>query len=203
MTEALVPPEPQQLCQQLFRDLADAAASADHPLRLVTLSTIHDNSARARTVVLRQVNPDAGSVLIHTDARSGKIEQINRNPHGCLLAWDPSRQMQLILSGSFSVHTADDVADALWQASPPASLRACLAPAAPGTVATGPDCNLPESLRGRIPDASELQAGRSNFAAIRLQIESIEWLQLHGNGHLRLKLQLLSGRLVHAEWLMP
>ncbi len=203
MTESLVPPEPQELCDQLFRQLSDAAASTDHPLRLVTMSTVDDNRPRSRTVVLREVHQQNGSVLIHTDARSTKIRQIQLNPAGCLLAWDPSRQMQIILNGTFSVHTSDATADALWDASPASSLRACLAPAAPGTVATGPDCNLPESLRARIPDAAELQSGRSNFAAIQLQIESMEWLQLHRHGHLRLRLRLQSGRLAHAEWLMP
>ncbi len=203
MTDSLRPPAPQELLHSLMQQLEHAAQMADHPFRTAVLTTQGSDGPRSRTIVVRSACADTGSILLHTDQRSTKVTEIQNCPNGSLLCYDSTAQVQLILSGQLSIHTDDDIAEQVWDQSAATSLRTYLAPHAPGTVLAGPNCNLPEEFRRRVPDRSELIAARANFAVIRLQLVLIEWLQLHRKGNLRLRMRLRQGTLTHADWIAP
>jgi pyridoxamine 5'-phosphate oxidase len=165
--------------------LKTACTERNHGWRLPVLATQAGHSIRQRTIVLRDVLPDHRRLLFHTDLRSPKIAQIQMNPNASLLFYDHASAVQLQVSGQVSVETYSPQADRLWEISPPESLRSYLAPQTPGTPADNPDDNLPESVRGRIPERSEIEPGRCHFAILRFEVSDIEWLQLDREGNRR------------------
>jgi hypothetical protein len=149
------------------------------------------------------VDAERRSLLIHTDARSPKVAQIQECPAVSLLFYDQSLNVQLQMHGIASIHRLDSVAEELWRNSPPSSLRMYLGPLAPGTICTGPAFNLPSALVGRIPEQEELAPGYHNFAVVQILVQEMEWLRLSRDGNLRCRFLYQNGTLQNAEWMAP
>ena len=175
--------------------------------RLPCVATHSSGDCRLRTVVLRGVDKCFRRLVFHTDLRSGKAADIQQNPDVSLLFYDPTIAVQIVIQGMATVHTNQELADQLWLESAPASLKMYLGPLPPGSVRLRPDCNQPESVRSRIPERTELNLGRSNFAAIVIDVRTMDWLQLSRDGNYRayLTYQREAGELLTFEgaWLTP
>jgi hypothetical protein len=154
-------------------------------------------------VVLRRVDSEQGMLWMHTDVRSGKVEDIRREARVSLLFYDHSSESQLWVGGAAQVMTEGADVDWLWEHSAASSLRMYLAPGVPGSPAESGSCNLPEGVRGRIPEREELAAGRLNFAVLRVSVEELEWLQLSREGNLRAVFERLPGGEVCQRWVLP
>ncbi len=170
--------------------------------RLPVLGTTWQGRARQRTVVLRDVDADTRHLVFHSDIRARKLVEITTNSRVSLLFYDRQRQVQLSLSAIATVHQTDRVADELWSSESIASLRGYLAPFAPGTEFDVPETNLPADLREHLPDATRIQAGRKNFAALVLTVTNADCVMLRRSGNLRAKFDY-SARNVRRSWLAP
>lgn len=185
-------------------DLLESSSAGNAPgWRLPVLATLTDDGCEQRTVVLRVVDRDHGALFFHTDIRSSKVEQIRKDGRVSLLFYDHDRSMQLKIRGVASIHQTDEFAHLLWDAGTPASLKMYSAPLSPGTQCNSFNHNMTESLLGRLPERHEIEAGRVNFCAIRIVVQSAEWLRLSQSGHLRASFELIEGRLDSADWIAP
>ena len=185
-------------------DLLESSAAGNAPgWRLPVLATLTDHGCEQRTVVLRVVDRDNGALLFHTDVRSSKVEQIRKDGRVSLLFYDHDRSVQLKIRGVASIHQTDEFAQSLWEAGTPASLKMYSAPLSPGTQCDSFNHNMAESLLGRLPERHEIESGRVNFCAIRIVVQSAEWLRLSQSGHLRASFELIEGRLKSTGWIAP
>ena len=185
-------------------DLLESSAAGNAPgWRLPVLATLTDHGCEQRTVVLRVVDHDHGALLFHTDVRSSKVGQIRKDGRVSLLCYDHDRSVQLKVRGVASIHQEDKLAQSLWESGTPASLKMYSAPLSPGVQSESFNHNMSDSLLGRIPERNEIEAGRVNFCAIRILVQSAEWLRLSQSGHLRASFQLIEGRLNCADWIAP
>lgn len=162
------------LLDHVWTYVADAATDSQHPFRTPTFGTVSGDAPRVRTVVLRTADREARTLGFHTDRRSQKIEQIRSSPRVVWQGWDRERSQQFRLRGTASIHTDDDVADALWTAASDDERRLYRRPTAPGTPVEAPGHGLDETA-----------PGRPHFAVIRTVIDEIHWLHLHPGGHYR------------------
>jgi hypothetical protein len=178
----------------IARGMADRRSPFHHP----TLATLGaDGRPRLRTLILRGCDVQERSLRLHTDTRSEKVSEIGLDPRVGLHFYDPAAKIQLRIEGSATLNTDNAVADAAWAGSRLFS-RQCygIAPG-PGTaIAAADDFALPEtSDAGTAP-------GRANFCAIKVQIESLEWLYLAAAGHRRALFRWPDER-QQAGWLAP
>jgi pyridoxamine 5'-phosphate oxidase len=182
----------------IWRELSAAAADREHEWREVVLATTDGEVGDARTVVLREVEPEAHLLRIYTDERSGKVLQLRRHPQGTLLAWSRQRRWQLRCRVSLSLLTSGLAVSSRWarvRLSPGA--RDYLSPLPPGTpVAQAPSANAPDRPLGSPLRDSPVE--RSAFAVIEVQVLSWDWLELHPQGHRRARFDPAGGR-----WLQP
>jgi len=195
--------ELQTIFDQCWQKLMNAAQTPGAAWRTPVLATVLANQPRQRTVVLRHADSASGSLWIHTDLRSAKIEQITQQPAVSLLFYDPAAETQLQVRGHATVHTSGPARQQLWDSSPESSLRMYLAPQPPGIPASSPSPNLPGQFIGRVPTRADLQAGLASFAAVQIQMHSLEWLQLSRDGHRRAAFTAPAGTLRQATWLEP
>jgi hypothetical protein len=154
-----------------WRELARATREREHEWRVMTLATVDGERAEARSVVLREADADERTLLFYTDDRSPKLRQIAAHPLGTLLLWSPALGWQLRLR--VQLQRVDDGLEvssrwARMKLSP--SAQDYLAPLAPG------------SPLGR---GSEDRGSREHFAVVRARVLSIDWLELHADGHRR------------------
>ena len=185
-------------------NLLESSAAENAPgWRLPVLATLTDHGCEQRTVVLRVVDRAHGVLLFHTDVRSSKVEQIRKDGRVSLLFYDHDRSVQLKIRAVASIHQEGELAQSLWEAGTPASLKMYSAPFAPGTICDAFNHNMTESLLGRLPDRHEIESGRINFCAIRVLAQSAEWLRLSQSGHLRASFEYVHGRMESACWVTP
>ena len=185
-------------------DLLESSAAGNAPgWRLPVLATLTDHGCEQRTVVLRVVDRGQGALLFHTDVRSSKVEQIRKDGRVSLLFYDHDRSVQLKIRGVAAIHQADECAQSLWESGTPASLKMYSAPLSPGVKCDSFNHNMTPSLLGRLPERNEIEAGRVNFCALRILVQSAEWLRLSQSGHLRACFELTEGLLQSAGWIAP
>ena len=156
----------------LWQQLQLAAQQRDHEWRTMALATVQDDEAQARSVVLREVDAAARELIFFTDARSAKVAQMRQRPIGTLLCWSARLSWQLRLRVHLGVQTAGLKVSSRWarlKLTPAA--QDYLSPLPPGSPLTEP--YEPE------------RASRDHFAVVNAHVLSVDWLELHADGHRR------------------
>lgn len=155
----------------LWRELAAAPRDKAHPWRTPVLATTDGELGDARTVVIRSVDTEARTVLLYTDARSPKAAQIAAHPLGTLVLWSPALSWQLRLRVRLELQTDGLAASSHW-----AQLK--LAPGAQDYLsALPPGSALDHAIGAR--------GERAHFALLEAAVQSVDWLELHADGHRR------------------
>ncbi len=160
----------QQAC---WRELAACTRDKAHAWRVLALATRDGDAADLRSVVLREVDAAAHTLVFFTDARSPKVAQISAQPQAMLLAWSAALGWQLRLRVRLAVQTSGLAVSSRWarlKLSPAA--QDYLSPLPPGATLDGPP-HTPE------------RDSRSHFAVVTAQVQAMDWLELHAQGHRR------------------
>jgi pyridoxamine 5'-phosphate oxidase len=167
------PATPAAVRTGLWQQLGLACSDKRHGWRTPVLATVDGDAADARTVVLREADEAAQRLLLFTDARAHKVAQLRRHPRGTLVMWSTELGWQLRCRVQLSVEDSGLSVSSRWariKLSPAA--QDYLAPVAPGTALGG-------AVAGGGPPAREF------FAVVTAQVLSIDWLELHAQGHRR------------------
>jgi pyridoxamine 5'-phosphate oxidase len=191
--------------QDIWQLLVQAVSDRSCGWRLPVVASRSGRGVRQRTVVLRGVDPVRRTLLIHTDARSPKVGQMEVDDRVSVLFYDSTRAVQLSVTATASIHRSDQTAEQLWNNSHPLSLKYCLGPDAPGTESAVPTVNLPEEWRSAEPSRTDLEQARENFAAIEFSVRRIDWLSLSRDGNLRAVFEYTPEHpeTVARQWLAP
>ena len=169
----------------IWQELQQAAQQPGHEWRHMTLATVEDQVAQARTVVLREVDISAGELMFFTHARSAKVRQMTANPQGTLLCWSTQIGWQLRLHVTLEVETGGLKVSSRWA-------RLKLTPAAQDYLSPLPP-GSPVTARYE-PE----RASRDHFAVVTASVRSTDWLELHADGHRRACFDADG-----AQWLQP
>ena len=172
----------------VWRELAQAVRSPGHAWRLAVLATRNAEGADARSVVLRELDADARQLLIYTDARSPKLQQLASHPQGMLVLWSAALGWQLRLSVTLEAETSGLRLSSRW-----ALLK--LTPAAQDYLSPFPPGSTLDAPAGATTPARD---SREHFALITAQVSAVDWLELHAQGQRRARFDA-SG----AAWLTP
>lgn len=154
-----------------WQELERASQEREHGWRIMTLATVEGEQAHARSVTLRGVDASARRLVFYTDDRSPKLAQMKRHPLGTLLAWCPSLSWQVRLQVHLAQETDSSLVSDRW-----ARLRLTpaaqdyLSPMAPGEPLTHP---------------GQERGSREHFSIVNAEVLSLDWLELHPEGHRR------------------
>jgi pyridoxamine 5'-phosphate oxidase len=184
---------------RLVRGGADRRSAFHTP---VVASIDADGMPQQRVMVLRKSIEADATMRFHTDLRSTKVSEIGDSARVSVLGYDAAAKIQIRASGLAVVSDAGETADAAWAASSPSSRRCYLTRYAPGSVADKPMSGLPISLENRVPERRETEAGRVNFAVLTVKLDTLEWLYLAHDGHVRARFESEEGAW-KGQWLIP
>ena len=180
-------PRPENLAEIeacVWHELAAAARCPGHEWRIGVLATVDGGSADARHIVLRDLDPAARTLLVYTDPRSPKARQIAAHPLGTLVLWSESLGWQLRLRVTMRLQTEGLRVSSRWarlKMTPGA--RDYMSPLPPGSAIEQP---LPQ------------RSSRAHFAVLVMEVRSVDWLDLHADGHRRARFDADGAR-----WLAP
>jgi pyridoxamine 5'-phosphate oxidase len=184
---------------RLVRGGADRRSAFHTP---VVASIDADGMPQQRVMVLRKSIEADATMRFHTDLRSAKVGEIGNSARVSVLGYDAAAKIQIRASGLAVVSDAGEIADAAWAASSPSSRRCYLTRYAPGSMTDKPISGLPASLESRVPERSETEAGRANFAVLMITLDTLEWLYLAHDGHVRARFVCENGAW-KGQWLIP
>lgn len=170
--------------ETLWSELSRAARERDHGWRVGVLATTDGQAADARNIVLRDVDPALRCLVFYADSRSPKVRQIQAYPLGTVVLWSQRLSWQLRIKVQLSVETSGLAVSSRWarlKMSPAA--QDYLSPLPPGSPIEAP---LPE------------RDSRGHFGLISALAVSVDWLELHADGHRRAAFDAQGRR-----WLTP
>lgn len=97
------------LFNETWRELGDGTKKHGHSFRTCSLATSEiSGGIRQRTIIFRELTKKK-TLIFYTDLRSAKIEQIKKNPHGSVLFYNPSIQLQIFISGKIKIHSENSL----------------------------------------------------------------------------------------------
>jgi pyridoxamine 5'-phosphate oxidase len=179
-----------------WEELSLAGRDRRHGFRNLQLASVAaDGTPRIRTLVLRGVEPDTATLRVHTDRRSDKLDELRLQPRVAVHAYDPVGKLQLRMLGRAELHLDDAIADAAWAATQDMGRVCYRVLPAPGTPLSAPG----EAVFATAADADP---GRAHFAAVRIQLDMMEWLYLAQTGHRRAR-WTAADNAWHGTWLAP
>ena len=175
------------IAAEVWQQLCNALHDRQHAWRTPTLATTDGNFADGRTVILREVEPAARRLGFFSDERSAKVAQLLSHPMGTLVMWSPALAWQLRCKVRLAIVEDGLAVSSRWarvKLSPTA--QDYLSPLPPGTPL---DVDV-------APTHAAVE--RTHFTVVSAQVLSIDWLELHPEGHRRAMFGE-SG----ARWLQP
>jgi hypothetical protein len=155
----------------VWRELMAAPQDARHPWRTPVLATTDGEIGDARTVVVRAVDAAKRHLTLFSDARAGKVVQLTAHPLGTLVHWSAALHWQLRLRVRLEAQRDGLAVSSHWA-------RLKLSPAAYDYLSALPPGSALDNAIGA-------RGEREHFALIVAQVLSIDWLELHPQGHRR------------------
>ncbi len=172
------------------------------PLHTPIISSVcSDGGPEQRVMVLRHFDSDTRFLRFHTDARSTKADEFDKNSQVSVLFYDPSAKIQIRVKGRATIASGDAAQDA-WLASTPFARRCYMTEAAPGSESDGPTSGLPDWIEAQLPTEDQLVGYEKNFAALRIVFDRIDWLYLSNSGHRRAQFAW-NGESWVGRWVVP
>jgi general stress protein 26 len=173
----------------IWRTLARAINDRHHGMHTPGLIALGaDGFPNPRVVTLRRVEPAQRTLICHTDIRSEKVAEIERNPNVAWLCYDIRTRLQFRISATARIERDTPLADEQWGRSALSSRRCYLASNAPGTPSDTMMSNIPPHMAGRQPTLEESAPGRANFAIVVTTALRADVLELAAEGHRRVML---------------
>lgn len=202
MVEELSPPVQPQRLERLedvqaavWRELDRAVHDKAHPWRVCVLATVDGDAADARCVVLREWDLARRTLRIYTDARSPKVAQTEAQPIGVLVLWSEALGWQLRLRVRLETQTSGLMVSSRWarlKMTPAA--HDYLSPLPPGSPLPGTAPHRPAHAAPQAPQ----RESREHFAVLTAEVLSVDWLDLHEQGHRRAQFDAEGAR-----WVAP
>jgi hypothetical protein len=187
--------ELQVLEARLWSELRAASAQRGHPWRTAVLATCDDQGfPDARSVVLREVQPESHELKFYTDTRSPKVAQLRRQPRATLVVWSAELGWQLRMALECQVRTSGLEVLSRWaQLKLTPAAQDYLSPLPPGSPLH--PVSAPSRCGREAPDCDT----REHFAVVNAKVLRMDWLSLDPSGHQRACFEADQP----ARWLQP
>lgn len=170
-------------------ELRRSNADRKHPFRYFYFATL-DEFPEVRTVVNRKVDLDL-TLTFFTDARSPKVQQLQKNPKVSALFYHPNKKLQIRMSGLAELvdQAHGDFDRLLNEVKQTSSLKDYTTLQAPGSTVS--------------EEAKLLFGDEVYFLAIKIHPVKLDILQLGREGHLRSAYVKQEGEAWKATTLVP
>ena len=159
--------------------LSEGVINRKHAFHTPVFSNINNNFVASRIVVLRKFDSDNMSMNFHTDYRSPKIKNLNKNTNSKFIFYDTKLKLQLRIKTISKINNQNNITKEAWDNTKLISRKCYLTEKSPSSESELPQDGIPLSLVGIEPTKKESEKGYKNFAVIQNSILEIDWLYLN------------------------
>ncbi|GHB43033.1 hypothetical protein GCM10007094_35510 [Pseudovibrio japonicus] len=184
-----------------WEQLEKASRDPEAPFRYLTVCSVDQNlQPQARTMVLRAVTVRSRELEFHTDIRSPKWEEFQKNKRATVLGYCPNTRLQLRLQGTITLHAPGTLqAQSAWSK---------LSHWTKQTYAGGPPGDElafePAPVTATSPESTDSSRGEVYFGALIFHATSLDRFQLQRQNNQRILFEYdSSGSLVSGNWVNP
>ena len=174
-----------ELEKDCWIQLVNGAVKSSSSFHTPCLATLNNESLSIRTVVLRKAFPLLKELRFHTDIRSNKWIEFQKNDSIRALFYDASTRVQIRVKGRAILHFNDTITAEAWQKTTLSSRRCYLTEASPSSFSTIATSGLSAEIEQEKFTLAESEMGAKNFGIVSIQVKSMEWLWLNHAGHRR------------------
>ncbi len=180
---------PSGVLKNVFREVKKGTSDSRHPFRYLSLATFDEEQRETnlRMLVVRELRDDH-SILLYTDSRTDKVEELTGLNRASLLFWHDHHKVQLTLKTEVEIHQGDELAEHYWKSDVHGGAQKAYTP----VVAPGTEIEDPKKAH-RWPE----EYSDEYFCVLRCVPYEMQVLQLGGKEHLRLQFRRPSA---DGEW---
>ena len=160
-----------QILKDLKSEVRFGYLKKKHPFRYVSLASIENAAPTQRTVVLRDATDDF-DLIIYSDNRSNKVQQLDKNSKASLLFYHPKKLLQIKVEGHVELVRSGKAYENYWSRVQGVSQKDYITKHAPGTPIDQ-------------PDLVDYKEDEHHFCVLKLIPETLEYLQLSRPNHIR------------------
>ncbi|UNY98857.1 pyridoxamine 5'-phosphate oxidase family protein [Zhouia spongiae] len=178
------------ILENIKTELVKGTTVKGHPFRLCVMATVGiNNSARIRTVVLRDVD-EHFNLTFYTDKRTKKVTHIRENRNVSLLFYHPDLKTQVRIEGFAKVEEKEKAIRGLWDKLHDDAKKDYTSAEAPGTKIGHPD------FITHLKD-------EHYFTVIRVLSQKIDYFELKPHKHVRAAFSLEDNNKWNGTYLVP
>ena len=182
--------------------MSEALKDSAHPYRTFSLATIDEKMPNLRTVVLRDFSLESKFFDCHSDLRSPKIKQLEKNNEFSALFYSSEKKIQLRFKGTVEIFHNNSITKQRWDIVTPSSKRCYMGPFSPSESLEEYHPNIPDDVKFKNPSEQESSVGYNNFVIIRCHFYEIDFLKLKYSGHQRCKF-IFDKEKINVSWVAP
>ena len=138
----------------------------------------------------------------HSDLRSPKIKQLEKNKVFSALFYSSEKKIQLRFKGTVEIFHKNSITKQRWDNVTPSSKRCYMGPYNPSDILEEYHPNIPDNVQFKDPTDQDSLSAYNNFVIIRCHFYEIDFLKLKYSGHQRCKF-ILDKEKINVSWVAP
>ena len=187
-----------------WKKLLNGSVKKKNGFRTMCLGTISlDANSSLRIVVNRKVEELNKKIYFHTDIRSRKFFELQKDKRITLLFYDARQRIQIMVKAYANIHIDDALSNERWKATSPQARLGYMTLDAPNTKSNFPTLGYDERFSAEKPTEAESAIYKKNFAVIACQVYELEFLYLDYQGNRKANFYYREGLLQESYWVVP
>ena len=157
----------QEIFEDIKKNLTRGVKDRKHAFHTPVISNVDaEGGIDSRVVVLRKFDPANLILNFHTDFRSPKVSNLQKNNKSFFVLYDHKLKIQLRIKTTSSINNQNEKAKEMWDKTRLFSRKCYLTLKDPSSVTEFPEDGIPEHLTGKEPSLEESEQGYKNFTVV-------------------------------------
>ncbi len=187
-----------------WKKLVNGSVKKKNGFRTMCVGTRNENNtASLRIVVNRKVDEVQKTIFFHTDNRSRKFYDLQKDNRISLLFYDARQRVQITVKAHAAFHTNDVVAKDRWRATSPQARLGYMTNEPPNTKSDKPTLGYEERFSEIKPTDAESDAFEQNFSVVACKVYELEFLYLDYLGNRKANFCYDNAILMDRFWTVP
>jgi pyridoxamine 5'-phosphate oxidase len=187
-----------------WKKLLNGSIKKKNGFRTICVGTVSENNvASMRIVVNRKVDEIKKIIYFHTDNRSRKFHDLQKDNRISLLFYDARQKIQIVIKAYTKLHTNNELSHEKWQATSAQARLGYMTILPPNTKSFTTTLGYEERFSEVKPTDAESNSYKNNFAVIACEVYELEFLYLDFHGNSKANFYYKNGVLADSFWVIP
>lgn len=187
-----------------WKKLVNGSVKKKNGFRTMCVGTISENrDASIRIVINRKVDESKKIIYFHTDNRSRKFQDLQKDNRITLLFYDARQRVQIMVKAHATFHINDALSLEKWRTTSPQARLGYMTIDAPNTKSDMPTLGYDNKFSEIKPTEIESDFFKENFTVIACQVYELEFLYLDFLGNRKANFFYENGVMSQGFWTVP